>query len=201
MERFQDENKWLGNFYNEIFVRCFKCESKGVLKEVPENCECGKCTTMAFECKTCFYKIDELVYQYKAYGKHYCGNCFEKFDYESQIFKEIPATYQVKCPHCSFQEEIKPGVSRIRKEAKKDGLVREPWHNLLLWFQKEIKGNIFWVYNYEHLMYLEKYIKADLRERNNNGSGNGTMVSRLPKFIKEAKNREKLLKILEKWKE
>ena len=28
MERFQDENKWLGHFANEIFVRCPKCECK-----------------------------------------------------------------------------------------------------------------------------------------------------------------------------
>ncbi|MBW1655886.1 hypothetical protein [Flavobacterium quisquiliarum] len=201
MERFQDENKWLGHFYNEIFVKCPKCESKGVLKEIPRNCECGKCTTMTFECKSCFHKIDEPVYQYKALGKHYCSNCYEKFDYESQIFKERPEMYQVKCPHCSFNEEIKPAILRTRKEPQKDGLVREPWHNLQLWFQKEVRGNVFWVYNQEHLVYLEKYIKADLRERNNNGSGNGTMVSRLPKFIKEAKNRGKLLKILEKWKE
>ncbi|CAC9973522.1 hypothetical protein [Flavobacterium panici] len=201
MERFQDENKWLGNFYNEIIVKCPKCESKAVLKQVARDCKCGNFTKMSFECKTCFYKIDEPIYQYKAYGRHYCSYCFEKFDYESQIFKERPEMYQVKCPHCSFQEEIKPTIYEVREKPKNDGLIRDDWHDLPLWFQKEIKGKVFWVYNQEHMTYLERYIKAGLRERNNNGSGNGTMVSRLPKFIKAAKNRDKLLKILKKWKE
>lgn len=201
MERFQDENKWLGHFYKEIFVKCPKCECKGVLKEAPKNCECGRCTTMIFECKTCFYKIDEPVYQYKAYGKHYCGNCYEKFEYESQVFKEKPETYQVKCPHCSFHEEIKPTISRIRKEPKKDGLVREPWHNLLLWFQKEVDNNIFWAYNLDHIDYLERYVQAGLRERNSKANYTSSLVARLPQFVKAAKNREKLLKILKKWKE
>lgn len=201
MERFQDENKWLGNFYNEVLVRCPKCDNKATLKEVPKNCECGNCTVMTFECKKCFHKIDEPVYQYKTFGKHYCGNCFEKFDLESQIFKKVPERYKVKCPHCNFQEEIRPKTYAFKVEPEKDGLIRDCWYNLPLWFQKEVKENIFWAYNQEHITYLERYIKASLRERNNNGSGNGTMISRLPKFIKEAKNRTKLLKILEKWKE
>ena len=206
MERFQDENKWLGHFANEIFVRCPKCECKSsiIRNKIKRNCKCGECYDYSnvFECKHCFYKLEKQVYQYIAYGNPYCNNCFEKYEFESQALKEKPEKYRVKCPHCGFHEELKPKIKELLQNAKiDDGLARENWYNLPLWFQKEIKGNIFWVYNYEHIMYLEKYIKADLRERNNNGSGNGTMVSRLPKFIKEAKNREKLLKILEKWKE
>ncbi|HEY1193003.1 hypothetical protein [Flavobacterium sp.] len=201
MERFKDENKWLGNFYDEILVKCPKCESKAALKEVPKNCECGNCTLMVFECKHCFYKINEPVYQYKTFGKHYCSKCFEKFDVESQIFKKVPELYKVKCPNCNFQEDVKPQTYAFKEMPEKDGLVRDSWYNLPLWFQKEVSGNVFWAYNLNHIDYLERYIKADLRERNNDGSGNGTMVSRLPQFVKAAKNREKLLKILKKWKE
>lgn len=201
MERFQDENKWLGHFANEIFVKCPKCESKGIVKKVPKNCECGKCTTMTFVCKSCFCTIYEPVYQYKALGKHYCGKCFQKFDYESQVFKEIPEKYKVKCPYCSFYEEIKPAILRIRRELQKDGLVREPWHNLQLWFQKEVDDNVFWAYNLDHINYLERYIQAGLRERNSEANYTSSLVARLPQFVKVAKNREKLLKILKKWKE
>lgn len=203
MERFQDENKWLGSFYNEILVKCPKCESKAAVKEeLKEKCECGKCHSMVFECKNCFYKIKEPVYQYIAFGKEYCNNCFEKFEYQSQPLKEKPLTYKTKCPHCNFQEEWKTKTYRVKEESKLDnGLVREMWYDLPLWFQKEFDGNIFWAYNLDHIDYLERYIKADLRERNNKGSYNGTMISRLPQFVKAAKNREKLFKILKKWKE
>jgi len=203
MERFQDENKWLGSFYNEILVKCPKCESKATVKEeLKEKCECGRCHSMVFECKTCFHKIKEPVYQYIVYIKEYCNNCFEKFEYESQPLKEKPETYKTKCPHCDFQEEWKAKTYRVKEESKVDnGLVKEMWYDLPLWFQKEVGGNLFWAYNLDHIDYLERYIKADLRERNNEGSGNGTMISRLPQFVKAAKNREKLLKILKKWKE
>lgn len=110
--------------------------------------------------------------------------------------------YKTECPHCNFQEEWKTKSYRVKEESKVDnGLAKEMWYDLPLWFQKEVNGNLFWAYNLNHIDYLERYIKADLRERNNDGSGNGTMVSRLPQFVKAAKNREKLLKILKKWKE
>ncbi|OXA94684.1 hypothetical protein B0A75_19580 [Flavobacterium oncorhynchi] len=203
MERFQDENKWLGNFYNEIFVKCPKCESRAIVKSVPKkDCECGKCITMIFECKHCFYKMDEPIYQYVAYGKEYCNNCFEKFEYKSQPLKEKPLMYKTKCPHCNFQEDWKTKVYRVRKELKHDdGLVKECWYNLPLWFQKEVNDSIFWAYNQDHIDYLERYIQADLRERNSKMNVTSSLVSRLPQFVKAAKNREKLLKILRKWKE
>lgn len=203
MERFQDENKWLGSFYNEILVKCPKCESKATVKqELIEKCECGKCHNMVFECKKCFYKLKEIVYQYVAYGKEYCSNCFEKFEYQSQPLKEKPLTYKTKCPHCDFQEEWKTKAYRVKVKSKLDnGLAKDMWYGLTLWFQKEFDGSIFWAYNLDHIDYLERYIGADLRERNVKGSYNSTLVSRLPQFVKAAKNREKLLKILKKWKE
>lgn len=203
MKRFQDENKFLGSFYNEIFVRCPKCESKAAVKEeLREKCECGRCHNMVFECKNCFYKLKEIVYQYVAYGKEYCNNCFEKFEYQSQPLKEEPLTYKTKCPHCDFQEEWKTKTYRVKEESKLDnGLAKEMWYNLTLWYQKEFEGSIFWAYNLDHIDYLERYISADLRERNVEGSSNSTLISRLPRFVKAAKNREKLLKILKKWKE
>lgn len=202
MERFQDENQFLGSFANEVFVKCPKCESKAAVKrELTSGCNCGRCYTTVFECKHCFYKLDKPVYQYIAYGNPYCNNCFEKYEFESQRLKEKPERYKAKCPHCSFKEEWEPKVKEVLQNSEvEDGLVREQYYNFPLWFQKEVNGNIFWAYNQDHIDYLERYIKAGLRERNSKVNYNSSLVSRLPKFVKEAKNREKLLKILEKWK-
>lgn len=202
MERFQDENKFLRNFANEVFVKCPKCDSKSTVRSEPaDRCNCGHCYTKIFECKHCFYKLEKPVYQYIAYGNPYCSNCFEKYDFESQQLKEKPEKYKAKCPHCNFQEEWKPKIKEVlQKSEAVNGLVKEQYYDLPLWFQKEVNGEVLWGYNQDHIAYMEKYIKANLRERNNKGSSNGTMISRLPKFVKEAKNREKLLKIIEKWK-
>ena len=205
MERFQDENKWLGNFADEIFVRCPKCDLQSSVKrnKVLLECKCGRCYDYSnvFECKNCFYKLEEPIYQYVAFGNPYCNNCYEKYEFESQPLKEKPDKYNARCPHCNFQEEWKPKIKKLVLSPKgNDGLVREQTYNFPLWFQKEINQDIFWVYNKEHIVYLERYIKASLRERNSKINNSASLVARLPKFVKEAKNREKLLKILEKWK-
>jgi len=206
MERFQDENKWLASFANEIFVKCPKCDSKSSIKrnKIESNCKCGKCYEYSniFECKQCYHKLEEPVYQYIAYGKSYCSNCFEKYEFESQPLKQRPQSYKAKCPHCNFQEEWKPKIREFLKNSKvDDGMVKDTYYNLPLWFQTEVNGNIFWAYNPDHINYLEKYISADLRERNSNANYTSSLVARLPQFVKAAKNREKLLKILKKWKE
>ncbi|MCC9073616.1 hypothetical protein LNQ49_18720 [Flavobacterium sp. F-65] len=202
MKRFQDENKFLGYFSNEVLVQCPKCDCKSAVKrEKKIGCECGRCFTTVFECKHCFYRLEAPVYQYIAYGKAYCNHCFEKYEFESQPLKECPEKYRAKCPHCSFQEEWKPKIKKVLQNSKiNDGLIKEEWYNLPLWFQKEVDGNVFWAYNQEHIDYLERYIGASLRERNSKINYSSSLVSRLPKFVKEAKNREKLLKIIEKWK-
>lgn len=207
MERFQDENKYLGDFNNQIFVKCPKCEGKAVVKlEYTDEYKKENYNAIIyhpiFECKQCFYKLNELIYQYVAYGNTHCSNCFEYYEFESQILNAEPQKNKAKCPHCNFQEELEPKIKQVLKNRRIfDGLRREQWYNFPLWFQKEFNGEVFWAYNLDHIDYLERYIKADLRERNNRGSGNGTMASRLLQFVKAAKNREKLLKILKKWKE
>jgi hypothetical protein len=203
MERFQDENKFLGSFDDEILIKCPKCESKAVIiSKLKEDCMCGKCKLIYFECKQCFSKPKRPIVKYVASGRIYCSNCFEKFEFESRAFKTKPLLYKARCPRCNFQEEIKPKINEITVDSRlDDGLVRDRWYNLPLWFQKEVDGNIFWAYNLKHIGYLERYVSAGLRERNSKYNYTSSLVARLPQFVKAAKNREKLLKILKKWKE
>ncbi|MGO4770339.1 hypothetical protein ACEN2I_01645 [Flavobacterium sp. W22_SRS_FK3] len=67
-----------------------------------------------------------------------------------------------------------------------------------LWLQLPFKNDIFWAYNESHLVYLEQYIAATLREHKDRT--HFTLVEKLPKFYHEAKNREPLLKIIDKLK-
>lgn len=60
-----------------------------------------------------------------------------------------------------------------------------------------LKFGVLWAYNVEHLADLKAFVQADLRERNNY-AGNGSMFSRLPLWIKSAKNRVTILKLIEK---
>nr|MBS9767529.1 hypothetical protein [Flavobacteriaceae bacterium] len=99
--------------------------------------------------------------------------------------------------HCGIVESYKPKYMphyNINNLYISNG--KESCFNTELWLQKVCKGNnVFWATNFKHLEYLKQYIQADIRERND-FQRNMTMIAKLPKFIKSAKNRESLLKII-----
>jgi len=74
--------------------------------------------------------------------------------------------------------------------------MKDPIFNLPLWFQTEVKGEVFWAYNRKHLSDIRDYASAKLRERK--ATGYTTMVERLPSFIKSAKNRSAIIKAIDK---
>ena len=70
-----------------------------------------------------------------------------------------------------------------------------------LWLKIDCNGKELWAFNEEHLKYLKEYIQAKIRERNKDeelGWSNQSIESRLPNWIKSAKNREKILKCIKK---
>ncbi|MEZ5427849.1 MAG: hypothetical protein R2747_16385 [Pyrinomonadaceae bacterium] len=69
------------------------------------------------------------------------------------------------------------------------------WYfRLPLWLAVPCGGETLWAYNREHLELIEDYVSAKLRERTKKG-GN-SFLSRLPKWIKAAKNRDQVLKAI-----
>jgi len=68
-----------------------------------------------------------------------------------------------------------------------------------LWLKTSCVGHSLWAFNIKHLEFLESYVSAKLREREEGekfGWHNSSLASRLPKWIKSSKNREALLKAL-----
>ena len=80
----------------------------------------------------------------------------------------------------------------------KDG--KEPWFGLELWFLTSFQGKPVWSLNREHLAYLIDYLSADLREKPL-GIPRKTQADHLPTFMKTAKNRERIVKLLKKMQE
>jgi hypothetical protein len=76
-----------------------------------------------------------------------------------------------------------------------------------VWLTVACCGETLWAYNREHLDYLESYVSAGLRERTpGEGAPGGTprnrvLSSRLPQWIKSAKNRERILAAIGKLRE
>ena len=77
---------------------------------------------------------------------------------------------------------------------------REPYFGLELWFLTSFQGKPVWALNREHLAYLIDYLSADLREKPL-GRAKKTQSDSLPTFMKTAKNRERIVKLLKKLQE
>ena len=77
---------------------------------------------------------------------------------------------------------------------------REPYFGLELWFLTSFQGKAVWALNREHLAYLINYLSADLREKPP-GRAKMTQADHLPTFMKTAKNRERIVKLLKKLQE
>jgi DNA-directed RNA polymerase subunit RPC12/RpoP len=100
------------------------------------------------------------------------------------------------CAHCghhavaSAMNEYEKGKTLEVKQAA------HLFFDAELWFATPFKGEVFWAYNPEHLEYLEQYIAAKIREHKDRS--HFTLLEKLPKFYHEAKNREGLLKVIDK---
>lgn len=126
-----------------------------------------------------------------------CGRYYRVHIYESS--RQQFSMLNVSCPHCGF---IMPG--KVRKTSPcilikgiKGG--REPFFGFELWFLAEYRGKLIWALNREHLTYLIDYLSADLREKpSGDNAAMRTQADMLPTFFKTAKNREGIIKCLEK---
>ncbi|MBI5596565.1 MAG: TFIIB-type zinc ribbon-containing protein [Elusimicrobia bacterium] len=105
---------------------------------------------------------------------------------------------RVSCTACPLSgERESPAPARGRDDA------RDPFFRLPLWLQTPCCGAVLWALNEDHLAFLEGYVGADLRQRAPDDAGwsNRSTGSRLPLWIKSAKNREAVLKGLAKLRE
>jgi hypothetical protein len=97
------------------------------------------------------------------------------------------APRRLVCEHCGYTRDYEG--KRISSDGAFDWYFQMP-----LWLAMHCCGQMLWAYNEEHLRFLEEYVRAELRE----GYPNGTLASRLPVWIKSAKNRDDILRCIRK---
>ncbi|MGE0932635.1 hypothetical protein [Peijinzhouia sedimentorum] len=182
------------SYMTEFIVACPKCRKDAMVTTnsgyVPSA---GKLT-----CSNCmFIESSEDLIRYKLIVKRNCDNCGKTINVEIPNQIEPSEKVTIPCSHCGITRTFEPRNEPYRLVYKSiSGVAIDPVFNLPLWLQAEVKGNHFWAYNRGHLQDIKSYVHAKLRERQSEGYT--TMVERLPQFIKEAKNREAILKTIEK---
>ena len=124
-----------------------------------------------------------------------CPSCSKK---ALATLKTSEKQARLVCAHCGYHAV----ASAMQEYGKGKTLELKQAAHLFfdagLWFTAPFKNHLFWAYNQEHLTYLEQYIAAKLREHADRS--HFTLLEKLPKFYHEAKNREGLLKLIEKLK-
>ena len=177
-ERFKDQNWLLGHFSKKILVHCPNCREKAEIKKngwgKPAELFCSHCG---------LYKKEDRTY-YNLHLNIHCPDCGNAIDLQQKGVSVKRETIKVSCSNCDFVGDFKPKYIEYHSN----------YIDAELWLKKDFKGELFFAYNYEHLDYLKQYIQAKIRERKDGTYT--TMVEKLPQFIKSAKNREDLLRII-----
>lgn len=192
--RFYDDEAYLGSFLDQIWVACPSCAKSGqVLATIPH----WK-SQPQFTCASCALQLTGLRSRWfgpaKGIAKRPCGGCGRSLAKEiNSVGPEFSEEHQLSCPGCAWI-----GNAPIHWSYCVSGLAHEPAFGLSLILQTECKGNVLWAYNQRHLEFLENYVDAQHRERKPNS--NGSLASRLPTWLKSAKNRDAVLKAIGKLK-
>lgn len=180
MNRYKFQGYGYAKYYS---VECPDCKKEAIV----ENNK--------FYCKHCFKKeeISNTVY-YNAEIKLNCPDCGSEIRRLQKHLTSKPDLMSTECPKCGFKLKVRPRIETDYFKIDLNGLKGDPFFGFPLWLQTEIKGNLFWGYNREHLLEIEAYVSSELRERLNYSSQR--MLYRLPSFIKDAKNREAISKAI-----
>lgn len=118
-------------------------------------------------------------------------------------------TKRFRCLYCGLTKDIVPKKNCFNQAIISYGNSwREGFINIggafdchfgyPLYLQIPCCGHTLWAYNLEHLDYLEKYVEAELREHHPYYL---SVESRLPIWMKTAKNRDAVLKAITKLKQ
>ncbi|WP_336882602.1 hypothetical protein [Priestia koreensis] len=148
----------------------------------------------------------------ESFGYEFLVTCPSCNHYSKVISLGDPSPYVPRtsirfvCTNCGMSKELKTKSNGYNQSIIsygsqwKDGVVNiggpYDWYfGYSLYLQTPCCGHTLWVYNREHLTYLKRYVEAELRESHPYYL---SVESRLPVWIKSSKNREAVLKAIEK---
>ncbi len=178
--RFHDTNYWPERDA-EYLVKCPECSERAIVRK-----------SVGFRCSSCTLTLrsgdDRWFSSSLGIARKRCSQCGRWLDKRISHHTRNPET-NITCPGCKIVNRCS-----ISWYGSTDAAV-DPIYGCELLLKTDFRGNTLWAWNLEHLDFLEDYIGCSLRERIPNR--NGSMASRLPQWMKEAKNRDALMKSIQ----
>ena len=195
MKRTVDRNYFVNStsaaFSTGIAVKCPKCQGLGVVKTDGYKAY--------FKCPNCATALTKERTNYRCDVHNQCPKCgrYYRVDIDEESKQHFPAL-RVACPFCGHMTAGK--VHRTRQgftyySEVQNGL--EPFFGFELWFLAYLGRKAVWSLNREHLNYLIDYLSADLRQKPAGYFSQHAQADHLPTFMKTAKNRERIVKLLQ----
>ncbi len=170
-------------------VKCPKCHGFGIVTANKD--------TAFFRCTNCGHteEKDRRIYRYEVHNQCKCCGQYYRADIQD-VDKQRFQVLRIACPFCGTVM-----AGKVHKTAEvfshigeiKDG--KESYFGLELWFLTSFRGKLVWALNREHLAYLTGYLSAGLREKPFSVAGKA-QADHLPVFMKTAKNRGRILRLL-----
>lgn len=182
--RFKDKDLILYEFLNEIHLVCPECKQRLIARNDIDSYE-SKLT-----CTHCgFHDVSENKH-IELSIKANCNHCGHRIRYHQGSAKPKDLVV-IRCDNCGVSHKFEPKISEYYT-------FEDLIESYGLWYEESFRGHRFWALNPDHLSYIENYVKAELRERH--GHSGQSMLEKLPEFIKSGKNRQALLKLIDKMK-
>lgn len=195
VKRFKDVPYYTFSTWSDMTVVCPKCGKAGTVRFDKER------KIAVFRCDACF--AEKEAFSCGDCGFEVTAQCTSTGKYFKTLVSEDKVRGQKLRVKCNFCDEFVIGdVSDNRRGHLVYADIRrgeDPYFHYPLYFQTSYKGKLIWAINREHLQYLIDYLSADIRIPQSNDCT--TMRSQsdiLPAFMKSAKNREGIVKLLTK---
>lgn len=193
-KRFVDDGVYFVDFLDDVLVACPRCGAAAhVITPQPywrslPRFTCAACTlVIEGRHSRWFGPLTGLV-------RGRCGGCGR------QVTKTVkgtptPAEFSnVTCPGCAAVTHL--AVSWLYETR---GAALEPSFGLDLVLQTPCAGELLWAYNTRHLDFLADFVGAAHRDHTH--IRNGSLPSRLPRWMKLATNRATVLKSIDSLRE
>ncbi|MDT9694950.1 hypothetical protein [Streptomyces sp. P17] len=104
----------------------------------------------------------------------------------------------VRCPRCDRIAHFGAGGLICRSCGMCGPVAQCTWP--ALWLRGDTRHGELWAYDLEHLDLIRRFVAADLRERDPwyEHGRKMTVVGRLPAWVKSAKNRTEVLRVIDR---
>ncbi|MDE6914742.1 MAG: hypothetical protein K2P35_13785 [Lachnospiraceae bacterium] len=199
VKRFHDVPYHTFSLLSDMVVICPKCGKAGTVHFDKEH------RIARFQCASCYLKKETVPVGKNAYEvTAQCTSTGKYFRTSVPDNKIRGQKLKVSCPYCEefVMGEVSDTGNRRIVVLEDIRHAEDPYFHYPLYFQASYRGKTIWALNRAHLQYMIAYLSADLRTvQSDFHETYKTMRSQsdmLPAFMKTAKNRAGIVKLLTK---